>query len=296
MGLKYLWDKKTNIKMQSKNEEAIHMNFTEKVVDICRKKNSLVCVGLDTDIRKIPQFLLEKVDPIFEFNKAIIDATQDFVAAFKPNLAFYESLGLAGWQALEKTMKYIPSGILTIADAKRGDIGNTSRHYARAFFEYFNFDCITVNPYLGFDSISSFMDWEEKGVFILCLTSNKGSKDFQYFKSGGQTLYEKVAEMAESWNGKQNCGLVVGATHPSELAGVREIVPDMPLLIPGIGAQGGDLEQSLRYGTDDSGERALFNSSRGIIYKSSGEDFGEAAGEEARSLQELINSIRGEIL
>lgn len=272
------------------------MNFTEKVINLCRQKNSLLCVGLDTDLSKIPQFLLNSADPIFEFNKAIIDATQDYVAAYKPNLAFYEANGVAGIRALEKTIKYIPEGILTIADAKRGDIGNTSRLYAKAYFEHFGFDALTVNPYLGHDSVKPFLESEEKGVFILALTSNPGSQDFQYFSDDRQVLYQRVVKTVVSWNEKGNCGLVVGATHPTELKQVRKIAPDLPFLIPGIGAQGGDLALSLKYGTDQNGDLALFNSSRGIIYKSNQPDYARAAKNEAQNLSALINKIRDSLV
>ncbi len=268
------------------------MDFTEKILTACRNQKSLVCVGLDTELSKIPEFFKKSDDPIFEFNKAIIDATTPFVAAYKPNLAFYEALGTKGLIALEKTVHYIPEGIIKIADAKRGDIGNTSRLYAKAFFEYFKFDAITISPYLGADSIAPFIEDESKGVFILCLTSNPGSKDFQYFSNGEQTLYKEVAQKINTWNVKKNCGLVIGATHPGELKELREMVPDLPVLIPGIGAQGGDLELSVTYGTDKNGELALFNSSRGIIYKSIGEDFAQAAAKEAEILQSAINHIR----
>lgn len=272
------------------------MNFNQRLQEICRKQNSLVCVGLDTDLTKVPSFLLKTDDPIFEFNKAIIEATSDFVAAYKPNLAFYEAYGVPGIQALEKTLKYIPEGIIKLADAKRGDIGNTARLYARAFFGHFGFDALTVNPYLGFDSVAPFLENEENGVFILCLTSNPGSKDFQYFPDSQPLLYQRVAEKVQLWNEKQNCGMVVGATHPTELKQIREITPELPFLIPGIGAQGGDLEASVRFGTDRNREMALFNSSRGIIYKSTREDFAEVAGKEAANLQALINQVRDSLL
>jgi len=272
------------------------MNFTEKVIDTCTRQNSLLCVGLDTDIAKIPQFLRDSDDPIFEFNKAIIDSTCDSAAAYKPNLAFYEAMGRTGWAALERTVRYIPAGILKIADAKRGDIGNTARMYAKAMFEVFGFDALTVNPYLGGDSVAPFLENEAQGVFFLCLTSNAGSKDFQYFSNGQLTLYELVAQKVWCWNGKHNCGLVVGATHPEELKRIRELAPGLPFLIPGIGAQSGDLEASVRYGTDGNGQLALFNSSRGIIYKSTDENFAEAAAKEAKNLKELINKIRQSLL
>lgn len=268
------------------------MNFTEKLNQVCTEQNSLLCIGLDTDISKIPKFLQDSDDPIFEFNKAIIDATCDSTAAYKPNLAFYEAMGRVGWKALEQTIRYIPEGILKIADAKRGDIGNTARMYAKAFFKEFRFDALTVNPYLGSDSIAAFIEQEEKGVFFLCLTSNPGSKDFQYFSNGQLKLYELIAQKVMSWNEKKNCGLVVGATHPEELKRIRELAPNLPFLIPGIGAQAGDLEASVRYGLDLNGQLALFNSSRGIIYKASDENFANIAAKEAKNLKDLINQIR----
>ena len=268
------------------------MNFTEKIQSVCRAQNSLLCVGLDSDISRIPDFLQNEPDPIFAFNKVIIDATAPFAAAFKPNLAFYEAQGTAGWQALEKTMKYMPEHVFTIADAKRGDIGNTARQYAKAFFEHFKFDAVTVNPYLGLDSIAPFIENEEQGVFILCLTSNKSSQDFQHFSHDGQPLYRFILEKVNGWNEKHNCGVVVGATHPDELQQVRDLAPELPFLIPGIGAQGGDVELSVRNGTNSAGELALYNSSRGIIFKTSGTDFGDAAAAEARSVRDMINQIR----
>ena len=268
------------------------MNFTEKLIQICRQQNSLLCVGLDTDPAKIPDSLRHADDPIFEFNKAIIDATCEVAAAYKPNIAFYEALGLAGWNALERTVRYIPEGILTIADAKRGDIGNTSRMYAKAFFETLNFDAITISPYLGHDSVGPFLENEEKGVFLLCLTSNPGSKDFQHFTDGNQKLHEFIAKKIVSWNEKRNCGLVVGATHPEELKGIRDLASELPFLIPGLGAQAGDVQASVSNGTDENGELALFNSSRGIIYKSNAENFAEVAGREALALRNQINEIR----
>jgi len=271
------------------------MNFTEKVLELSRRKNSFVCVGLDTELAKIPPFLKKYEDPLFEFNKAIINATQDFVVAYKPNLAFYEARGASGLMTLEKTLKYIPEDAIAIGDAKRGDIGNTARMYATALFDHFQFDAVTLNPYLGHDSLTPFLQFAEKGVFVLCLTSNPGSQDFQYFSSSHQKLYQRVAEKVNNWNEKHNCGLVVGATHPEELKEIRDLCPDLPFLIPGIGAQGGDLELSIKYGADKNGELAIFNSSRGIIYQSSQADFAEAAGKAAANLRDVINSIRTQL-
>jgi orotidine-5'-phosphate decarboxylase len=268
------------------------MRFLEKLLDISKKNNSLLCVGLDTDIEKIPNFLLNENDSILSFNKSIIDATSDLVCAYKPNLAFYESQGVKGWEALKKTCEYIPKDIPIILDAKRGDIGNTSRMYAKAIFEDLKGDGITVSPYLGEDSISPFLAYEEKCAFILCLTSNKGAGDFQLQEINNKPLYEIVAEKILSWNQKGNCGLVVGATYPEQLKKIREIVGKLPILIPGIGAQKGDVEKTVRFGTDDQGNLAVINSSRGIIFASSGEDFADCARAKAKELRDTINTYR----
>lgn len=265
------------------------MNFVEKLVNAARKNKSLLCVGLDPDPERMP----DKTG-VFEFNKAIIDATADLVCAYKPNIAFYEALGNEGLDALKQTVKYIPDDIPVIGDAKRGDIGNTAKAYARAIFDYFNFDATTVNPYLGFDSIEPFIQYQDKGVFILCRTSNAGASDFQSLRCQTEEhsyrpLFEIVALKASQWNIHGNIGLVVGATCPEELKLIRNSYPDMPLLIPGIGAQGGDLAAAVRYGVNAKGEGAIINSSRGIIYASSGKDFAQAARQAARSLRDRIN-------
>jgi orotidine-5'-phosphate decarboxylase len=241
------------------------------------KKESFLCVGLDADLEKIPDHLLELDDPIFEFNKQIIDATKDFCVAYKPNLAFYESLGVKGWESLQKTMEYIPSEIFTIADAKRGDIGNTSRMYAKTFFEYFNFDSVTVAPYMGNDSVSPFLEFSNKWVILLAATSNVGGLDFQYKKiEGGKRVFEGGDE--------ENLMYVVGATRAEMLSDVRAIVPNAFLLVPGVGAQGGSLEEVVKYGMNDTCG-LLVNSSRGIIYAGSGNDFASAAGKKSKELQ-----------
>jgi len=264
------------------------MNFIEKLTRIAQKNKSLLCIGLDPD----PELMPEKIG-IFEYNKAIIDATADLVCAYKPNIAFYEALGNEGLDALKHTVDYIPGAIPVIVDAKRGDIGNTSAAYARAIFYHFGFDATTVNPYLGFDSIEPFIQYRDKGVFILCRTSNTGSTDFQTLRceveNGYRSLFEIVALRANQWNTHGNIGLVVGATYPEELRLIRQSHPDMPLLIPGIGAQGGDLDLTVRYGVDALGEKAIINSSRQIIYASQGEDFAEAARRAASTLQDQIN-------
>ncbi|MCP4728336.1 MAG: orotidine-5'-phosphate decarboxylase, partial [bacterium] len=257
------------------------MNFIEKVKNAIEVSNSNVCVGLDTDIAKIPEFLKGSKNPIFDFNKEIIDHTKDDACAYKLNMAFYEAAGKSGMEALQKTVEYIPDHIVKIIDAKRGDIGNTSRLYAKAIFEVIGGDCITVNPYMGYDSIGPFLDFEDKGIFLLCLTSNKGSADFQQLQLENNTpLYmavaNKIAEWSEEHPGK--IGMVVGATHPEELKTIRSAAPSLPFLIPGIGAQKGDLTGTVEAGIGAERAPALINSSRGIIYSSSDKDFAEAAG------------------
>ena len=266
--------------------------FLDKLERISHKNNSLVCVGLDVDMSRIPPFLLEENEPVLAFNRAIIDATHDLVCAYKLNIAFYEALGLSGLQQFKKTLEYIPPDVVKIVDAKRGDIGNTARMYAKSCFEYYGGDAVTASPYLGRDSLQPFFDYEDKCTFVLCLTSNPGSKDFQYVSNGENPLYQLVAEHVNRWNEKGNCGLVVGATHPEELKEVRTIAPELPFLIPGIGAQGGDVERTIQFGTDVKGERAIINSSRGIIYASSGSDFKDAAREQAKELRDIINRWR----
>jgi orotidine-5'-phosphate decarboxylase len=260
------------------------MNKQELVSQI-KKKNSYLCVGLDTDIKKIPSFLLKEKDPVFEFNKRIIDATESYAVAYKPNIAFYEAMGSKGWESLEKTLNYIPRDIFTIADAKRGDIGNTSRLYARAFFENMNFDSVTVAPYMGEDSVSPFLEFKDKWAIILALTSNVGSKDFQVLKTEDkEALYVKVLKAAAQWGNDSNIMFVVGATKAEMFANIRMYVPNHFLLVPGVGAQGGDLGAVSKYGMNkDCG--LLVNSSRGIIFASSGEDFAKAAAIEAEKIQ-----------
>jgi len=267
------------------------VNFVEKLTNTTRKNKSLLCVGLDPD----PKLMPENVS-VFEFNKAIIDATADLVCAYKPNIAFYEALGNEGLDALKQTVKYVPDDIPVIGDAKRGDIGNTAKAYARALFDYFSFDATTVNPYLGFDSLEPFIQYTNKGILILCRTSNAGAADFQSLRceteGDSRPLFEIVALKASQWNIHGNIGLVVGATYPEELRLIRNSHPDMPLLIPGIGAQGGDLASTVRYGVNARGEGAIINSSRGIIYASSGKDFAQAARQTASSLRDQINYYR----
>lgn len=259
----------------------------QQIVEQIRKKKSFLCVGLDTDIKKIPEHLLSEEDPIFAFNKAVIDATAPYCVAYKPNLAFYESLGVNGQEALEKTVRYLRENYpeqFIIADAKRGDIGNTSTLYARSFFEYLDVDAVTVAPYMGEDSVKPFLGYPGKWVILLALTSNKGSADFQLIKDeNGNRLFQNVILTSRKWAGTDEMMYVVGATQGRMFEDIRAIAPDNFLLVPGVGAQGGSLEEVCKYGmTDDCG--LLVNSSRGIIYASNGENFAEAAGTAAREL------------
>lgn len=267
-----------------------------QLVEQIRKKKSYLCVGLDTDLTKIPKHLLAGPDPIFEFNRQIIDATHDFAVAYKPNLAFYEALGAKGWESLQKTIEYIPKDIFTIADAKRGDIGNSSSLYAKAFFEQMNFDALTVAPYMGEDSVKPFFEFKNKWVILLAHTSNSGSADFQLLESkqSGRRLYEEVIVKSGQWGTPDNLMYVVGATHADKISEIRKLAPDHFFLVPGIGAQGGDLEMVSRHGMNkDCG--LLVNSARAIIYSSSGKDFASAAGKEAKNLklamEQILNSM-----
>lgn len=258
-----------------------------------KQKQSFLCVGLDTDINKIPETLLATDDPVFEFNKQIINKTAEFAVAYKPNTAFYEVYGAKGWQSLERTIQYIHNNhpdILVIADAKRGDIGNTSANYANAFFKTLKADAITVAPYMGKDSVEPFLGFEDKWVILLALTSNQGSKDFQYSEIGNQLLYEKVLQTATTWADAEKMMFVVGATHPEELGKIRKMLPDYFFLVPGVGAQGGDLQAVADHGLNDECG-LLVNSSRGIIYASNSSDFALKAGEKAKELQQQMSKI-----
>jgi orotidine-5'-phosphate decarboxylase len=260
-----------------------------ELIQAIRTKKSFLCVGLDTDLEKIPPHLLDTEDPIFEFNKAIIDATKDFAVAYKPNIAFYECLGPKGWESLKKTIDYIPKDILTIADAKRGDIGNTSTQYAKAFFEAMHFDSITVAPYMGNDSVKPFLDFVGKWTIVLGLTSNEGAFDFQYLRSDEKELFKHVIQKVSTWGTDENLMFVIGATKTAQLKEVREIIPNHFLLVPGVGAQGGSLEEVSKIGMNaDVG--LLVNASRQIIFASNGEDFAERAREEAMKLQQEMAS------
>lgn len=266
----------------------------EQLIEQIFAKKSFLCVGLDTDAKKIPAHLLDLHDPIVEFNKAIIDATAPYCVAFKPNLAFYEAHGTHGMIAFKKTVEYIREkhpNHLIIADAKRGDIGNTSKMYARTFFEEYNVDALTVAPYMGEDSVTPFLEYDEKWVVMLALTSNKGSLDFQLMKDeNGERLFDKVMRKGMEWGTPQNMMFVVGATRGELFADVRRVAPHHFLLVPGVGAQGGSLEEVCHYGmTSDCG--LLVNSSRGIIYASDGEDFAEVAGNKAREMQQQMAEL-----
>ncbi|MBP9193197.1 MAG: orotidine-5'-phosphate decarboxylase [Saprospiraceae bacterium] len=255
----------------------------EQLIQQIHHKQSFLCVGLDPDIQKIPLHLKETQDPIYEFCKEIIEQTQDLAVAYKPNLAFFECLGPKGWETLEKVKACIPSHCFTIADAKRGDIGNTSTMYAKAFFEFFNFDAVTVAPYMGRDSVEPFLSYDDKWVIVLGLTSNQGAQDFEMLDMGGEKLYEKVITTVASWGTSQNTMFVVGATHPHLIKQVRALVPDYFFLVPGVGAQGGDMKMTCENGQNrDIG--LLINSSRNILYASSDENFGLSARQACLSI------------
>ncbi|RAR46536.1 orotidine-5'-phosphate decarboxylase [Flavobacterium lacus] len=266
---------------------------TTQLIEQIHLKKSFLCIGLDVDLTKIPQYLLQTEDPIFEFNKAIIDATHDVCVSYKPNTAFYEAYGLQGWQSLQKTIDYINQNfpeIFTIADAKRGDIGNTSSMYAKAFLEDLNFDSVTVAPYMGKDSVEPFLAFDNKHTILLALTSNEGAFDFQTKLSDGTEIYKHVVETSKTWKNSQNLMYVVGATKAEYFSEIRKIVPDSFLLVPGVGAQGGSLQEVCKYGLN-ANVGLLINSSRGIIYASNEEDFAIKARVEALKLQKEMEEI-----
>lgn len=266
---------------------------TQQLTEQIIKKKSFLCIGLDVDLNKIPQHLLQTEDPIFEFNKAIIDATHHLCVSYKPNTAFYEAYGLKGWKALEKTINYLNKNypdIFTIADSKRGDIGNTSTMYAKAFFEDLAFDSVTVAPYMGKDSVEPFLAFKDKHTIMLALTSNQGAFDFQTKLVDGKELYKQVLETSKSWNNSENLMYVVGATKAQYFADIRKIIPNSFLLVPGVGAQGGNLQDVCKYGMSKN-VGLLINSSRGIIYASQKEDFAQAAAAKAKDLQQQMEVI-----
>ncbi|MEY2963713.1 MAG: orotidine-5-phosphate decarboxylase [Bacteroidota bacterium] len=269
------------------------MTRAELIAQI-EKKRSVLCVGLDTDLKKIPTHLLDEEDPVFAFNKAIIDATADFTVAYKPNIAFYESMGVKGWQSLEKTIDYLNRNypeVFTIADAKRGDIGNTSKMYAEAFFNQMNFDSITVAPYMGVDSVKPFLEFTDKWTIVLALTSNEGAFDFQFIEDGHSVpLYENVVTRVQQWGSPDQLMFVLGATKTEYLSNLRKAAPQSFFLVPGVGAQGGSLKDVLEQATNDD-YGVLVNSTRGIIYQSNGRDFAEAARAAAQELQGEMSQI-----
>jgi orotidine-5'-phosphate decarboxylase len=273
------------------------LNFVEKLATASRKNKSLLCVGLDPEPSRFPPAYIgePEVSSVIDFCHKIIEATAPYVCAFKPNIAFFEVLGPQGMFALQEVVKAIPSDIPVILDAKRGDIGNTARNYAATVFDVYGFDAVTVNPYLGYDSVAPFLAYRNKGVILLCRTSNLGARDFQdlpvQIDDEVHPLYEVVAQKIRSWNVDGNCGLVVGATYPQELEKLRALCPDMPILVPGVGAQGGDLAASVRAGVDANGENALISVSRGILYAGDGDEFAEEAAKEARRLRDRMNAV-----
>lgn len=270
------------------------MSFYDRIRSIQRKNNSLLCIGLDPDLDKLPKHLLSHAAPVVRFCEEVVEATGDLACAYKLNLAFFEHLGEKYWRSVRRVLACIPRDIMTIGDAKRGDIGNTSVMYARTLFKEFRFTAATVNAYMGEDSVRPFMENPERGVFILALTSNPGAKDFQYLRTRRRPLFEQVVVKAKKWNDKKNIGFVVGATRPAQLKRVRQLAPDMPLLIPGVGLQGGDVKSTVRFGCDGNGEMSLVNASRSIIYASCGKDFAEAARTAAENLRNELNRHRGE--
>jgi orotidine-5'-phosphate decarboxylase len=290
------------------------MIFSDRLRVVQARKDSLLCVGLDIDPQKIPSYLRRSRTGVFDFISGIVEATYDLVCAYKPNLAFFEAMGSEGWDLLRRTVSLIPRNIITIGDGKRGDIGNTGERYATALFDDLKFDSVTVSPYMGRDSVEPFLTRPDKGVFLLALTSNAGSADFQRAKVAGRPLYERVVRVSQQWGYgpstslrprsstslrprpsaslKPNLGYVVGATHPAELKRVRKLAPKAPLLIPGVGSQGGDLEAAVRAGVTKFGDLAVINASRSILYASSGRDFARAARAEAKRLRTAMERVR----
>ena len=268
------------------------MSALKELQQIQADNKSVICLGLDLDPKRMPSEYSKNVKGMFEFAVRIIETTKDLVCAYKPNIAFYESIGAEGLSLLKLIVERVPDEIPVIVDGKRGDIGNTAAHYANAMFKQLKASWVTLNPYMGYDSLRPFIEHKEKGVFILCLTSNPGSKDLQILNVGGKPLYEVVAEKVAYWNKERNCGLVVGATNPEQLKELRVIAGDMPLLIPGVGAQGGSLEKAATYGTANFTKTALINVSRSVLYASRGDDFAERARAELIKLNKIVDSVR----
>jgi len=270
------------------------MSALKKLETAVENHESLLCVGLDIDAKKMPSGMGDTTTGMARFALRIIEATSDIVAAYKPNLAFFEALGPEGLSLLKLICSRIPEDTLVVLDGKRGDIGNSAGFYAHALFELYRADWVTVNPYMGYDSLRPFLEYKDKGAFILCLTSNSGARDFQRLEFDGKPLYVHVARKVVSWNKDHNCGLVVGATYPEQLAEIRQEAEDMPILIPGVGAQGGDLEKAVRGGTDNFARPAIINVSRSVLYASNGEDFDKAARASVEKLNDQINRLRNQ--
>lgn len=268
------------------------MTFALRLQNIQTKSNSLLCVGLDTDAKKIPAHLGPTTNGVLEFNRQIIEATKDIASSYKINFAFYEVLGKEGWSVIEKTRALIPSSVLTIADAKRGDIGNSSGYYADAILRDMDFDSVTVAPYMGKDSVLPFLQDETKGVFLLALTSNEGAFDFQYQKLGARRLFEEVVATSQQWTAHDNLGFVVGATKSADIRSVRTLAPSAPFLVPGVGAQGGNIDDVVKYGCTQDSFGVVINASRSVLYASNGKDFADAARNEATKLRDEINFVR----
>jgi orotidine-5'-phosphate decarboxylase len=268
------------------------MSVIKKLTDSIEKHKSILCIGLDIDPRKVPKGCGEAISGMARFAIQIIEATSDIVAAYKPNLAFYESLGPEGLSLLKLICSRISEDTVIILDGKRGDIGNSGEFYARSCFDVYGADWVTVHPYMGYDSLRPFLNYKNKGTFVLCLTSNPGARDFQQMEINNKPLYLHVAQKVSSWNKENNCGLVVGATYPEQLAGVREVAEDMPLLIPGVGAQGGDLEKAVQNGTAGFKKTAIINVSRSVLYASAEDDFDRAAQSAVEKLNGVINGLR----
>lgn len=268
------------------------MSAVSQLKKIQSKNNSIICLGLDLDPKRMPQQYAKNIRSMFDFAHRMVDATADLVCAYKPNMAFFESLGPDGLSLLKQVVQRVPDEVPVILDGKRGDIGNTASHYAKALYEIYGATWVTINPYMGYDSFRPFVEYDEKGLFILCLTSNSGAKDFQMLDVDGKPLYRHVAERVNYWDKDRSFGLVVGATQPEQLKEIREVSGDMPLLIPGVGAQGGSLELAARYGTAEFKKPAVINVSRSVLYASNGEDFAQRAREELQKLVDQVNSFR----